>query len=63
MTAIIDNILVTGTPEEISQLIKIHNSRITIGTGTTPVMPLTPLQPIRPYIVGDTPNQPVVTVC
>jgi len=37
MTAVIDGVIVTGTVEEISQLIKIHNSKTVIGT--TPIPP------------------------
>lgn len=35
MTAVIDGVVVTGTPEEISQLIAIHNAEVTSTVGTT----------------------------
>lgn len=46
MTATINGVMVTGTPDEIAELIrKMDQPKISIGTGT----PIYPIEPLRPY--------------
>jgi len=57
MTAVIEGVTVTGTPQEIAQLInELHPLKISVGTGT-----LTPRR-TNQYYVGDDPSK-YITLC